>query len=123
MRRDRLRYVVRDAVGPYDIVPLTLPGLRSPNGGGGVTPVRRRTAQVHVRATVRTNGASGRKLQTLGHGASRITQPRAERRREDDCAPRCFLVLDVRVFFGACIEAAGSHNALRSVRPFGRKFG
>ena len=39
------------------------------------------------------------------------------------CAPRCFLVLDVHGRFVMCIEAAGSHNALRSVRPFGRKFG
>ena len=43
---------------------------------------RERTARVHVRATVRTNGGRGHQLQTLGHPAGRQIHPCAERRRK-----------------------------------------
>jgi len=73
VRRDRLRYVARDAVGPYDIVPLTLPGLRVPQTAAGVW--RRwdggRPKCMSGRQLARTGG-SQRKWPSLGHGASRI---------------------------------------------------
>jgi len=57
-------------------------GTGCPGGVRGRPRQRARTARVHVRATVRTNGGRGHQLQTLGHPASRQIHPRAERRRK-----------------------------------------
>ena len=65
----------------------TMPDPRGPSGVPG-RPADRdrrrrngRTAQVHVRATARTNGVASAQVTPLGHGASREIQSRAERRR------------------------------------------
>src|SRR5215203_1305085 len=62
----------------------TMPDPRGPPGVPG-RPADRdrrrrngRTAQVHVRATVRTNGVASAEVTPLGHGASREIQSRAE---------------------------------------------
>ena len=68
--------------GPQSLPASDVFGISCPGGGRGRPRQRERTARVHVRAAVRTNGGRRRQLQALGHPASRQIHPCAERRRK-----------------------------------------
>ena len=71
----------RGADGRYDAGPGRRRSAKMVETNGDERRRVGRTVQVHVRATVRTNGERVSAVTSLGHAANRKIHPRAERRR------------------------------------------